>query len=52
MVAQLAAILNKVVPLTVRINLLKHHRFLAKHAGHQIQEWAPIVIHVVMRTAA
>jgi len=36
MVAQLAAILNEIVSVTVRIYLLKDHRFLAKYAGHQI----------------
>jgi hypothetical protein len=43
--AELAAIMNQVVALAIGVYPRDGHRLLANDASHQIQQWAPIVIH-------
>jgi hypothetical protein len=42
----LAAILNKIIPLVIRVNLLKIHRLIAVNASQQIEQPAPVIVHM------
>jgi hypothetical protein len=37
-------------PLTVGVDLLKHHGDFANNASHQVQEWAAVIVHPACRT--
>jgi hypothetical protein len=39
------AILDKVVTLPIRVDLLKFHGAFANNASHQVQEWAAVIVH-------
>lgn len=39
------AILDQVVTLPVRVDLLKFHGAIANNASHQVHEWAAVIVH-------
>ena len=43
--AYATAILDKVVTLPVRVDLLKFHDAIANNASHQVQGWAAVIVH-------
>ena len=43
--AYATAILDKVVTLPVRVDLLKFHGAIANNASDQVQEWAAVIVH-------
>jgi hypothetical protein len=42
---QLATILDNIIAMIIRIALLEFHCLVTDNTIHQIQEWAPVVVH-------